>query len=136
MKFATCLCSALALGLAACTVTPPYPPSSRTPAPAGVPGAPTYGGAGAGTISPALRERAAGACEAVVAGSTRGRYPQPGNVMFMAERERTYLSPAGLIAVSGEGTFEPDGSEASLPFRYTCTYNPRTGKVDDVQTRY
>lgn len=135
MKPISCLCPLFALlWLAACTTTPYFPSPGPRPAP------PPTGGTtispGTSAISPALRERAARACEAVAAGSVRGRYPQPGNAMFTPDRERTWLNPAGLVALSGEGAFEPDSSEASLPFRYTCTYNPRTGKVEDVQMRY
>lgn len=81
-------------------------------------------------------EAAGNTCEKMVANAVKHRYPQPGSVMMMPDRERIYQQSATQAGVSGEGTFEPDGSEESMSFRYTCLFNLRTNRVDDVQMRY
>ncbi|XQM37692.1 hypothetical protein DFLDMN_004576 [Cupriavidus sp. H19C3] len=81
-------------------------------------------------------EAAANACEKVVANAVKTRYPQPGSVMLMPDRERVYQQSTTQTGINGEGTFEPDSSDQAMSFRYTCLYNTRTHRVDDVQMRY
>ncbi len=129
----SCSCLALAALLAACTSTPIPPPTppQRTPPTSVSPPAGNYGG-----VSRAQMEAAGNACEKMVASAVKNRYPQPGSVMMMPDRERIYQQSASQAGVSGEGTFEPDGTEESMSFRYTCLFNLRTNHVDDVQMRY
>lgn len=117
--------------LAACTSTP-LPP----PAPQRLPQQPSTATAPGGGISRAQLEAAGNACEKVVTRAVRTRYPQPGSVMLMPDRERIYQQSAYQAGVNGEGTFEPDASEEAMSFRYTCLYNLRTHRVDDVQMKY
>jgi len=126
--------------LAACTSTPltpsspqRLPPSSTSPSTTITP----PGTAGAqGGLSRATLEAAGNACEKVVANAVTSRYPQPGSVMMMPDRERIYQQSATQAGVNGEGTFEPDASDEAMSFRYTCLFNTRTNRVDDVQMRY
>jgi len=123
--------------LAACTTPPPAPPqrmpaspsTTITPAP-GV----TYGGSGG--LSRSQMEAAGNACEKAVTNAVKQRYPQPGSVMMMPDRERIYQQTSTQTGVNGEGTFEPDASDSAMAFRYTCLFNTRTSRVDDVQMRY
>ncbi|KWR91074.1 hypothetical protein [Cupriavidus sp. IDO] len=118
-------CLALALLLAACE-TPPQSVSR-----------PSHTSTTRITVDPRVAAKAASnACEPAVAEALRRRYPQPGSVMLMADREQIYQRPNAQTSVSGDGTFEPDGSSASISFHYTCLYNSRTARVDDVQMRY
>lgn len=124
--------------LAACTSTPffdtPAPAQpQRLPAPSTTTITPPPGSAG---LSRATLEAAGNACEKVVASAVKTRYPQPGSVMMMPDRERIYQQSATQAGVNGEGTFEPDASDEAMSFRYTCLYNIRTNRVDDVQMRY
>ncbi|MFS8978434.1 short-chain fatty acid transporter [Cupriavidus necator] len=120
------LCLPLACLLAACETPPqmarrPLPPPATTRI----------------TVDPQAVSRAAStACEPAVAEALRRRYPQPGSVMMMADREQYYHRPNAQTSVNGEGVFEPDDSSSSIGFHYACLYNARTGKVDDVQMRY
>ncbi|WP_019448736.1 hypothetical protein [Cupriavidus sp. BIS7] len=127
-------CLILAALLAACTTTPMPPPAppQRMPSTSVSPPPATYGGG----VSRAQMEAAGNACEKTVANAVKNRYPQPGSVMMMPDRERIFQQSGTQAGVSGEGTFEPDGSEESMSFRYTCLYNTRTNRVDDVQMRY
>ncbi|WP_432260740.1 short-chain fatty acid transporter [Cupriavidus sp. TMH.W2] len=122
---ASYLCLPLACLLAACE-TPPQR------APRAVPAAATRITVDAHAMSKA----ASAACEPAVADALKRRYPQPGSVMLMADREQYYQRPNAQTSVNGEGVFEPDDSSASIGFHYACLYNARTGKVDDVQMRY
>jgi len=128
-------CLTLATLLAACTSTPmpPAAPPQRMPSTSVSPPPASYGGGG---VSRAQLEAAGNACEKMVANAVKSRYPQPGSVMMMPDRERIFQQSATQAGVSGEGTFEPDASEESMSFRYTCLYNIRTNRVDDVQMRY
>lgn len=87
-------------------------------------------------MSRAQLEAAGNACEKRVADAVKMRYPQPGSVMMMPDRERIAQQTSNQTSVSGEGTFEPDASEDAMAFRYTCVYNMRTQRVDDVQMKY
>lgn len=87
-------------------------------------------------FSRAQLEAAGNACEKQVANAVKTRYPEPGSVMLMPDRERIAQPTPYQTAVSGEGTFEPDASDSSMSFRYTCLYNTRTHRVDDVQMKY
>lgn len=120
----------VAVVLAGCASTP-LPP----PAPQRLPQPPTVS-TPQGGVSRAQLEAAGNACERVVANAVKTRYPQPGSVMMMPDRERIAQQSANQTAVSGEGTFEPDASEEAMSFRYTCLYNLRTQRVDDVQMKY
>ncbi|CAG2147317.1 short-chain fatty acid transporter [Cupriavidus plantarum] len=138
------LASALTLSmLAACTSTPFFDAPSqpqRLPSPAPAPSTtitPAPGSSGAyGGLSRATLEAAGNACEKVVANAVKTRYPQPGSIMMMPDRERIYQQSATQAGVNGEGTFEPDASDEAMSFRYTCLFNIRTNRVDDVQMRY
>jgi len=123
----------LAAALAGCASTPlpPAPPPQRLPpAPATTISPPSAG------ISRAQLEAAGNACEKVVANAVKTRYPEPGSVMLMPDRERILQHTASQTAVSGEGTFEPDASASAMSFQFTCVYNFRTQRVDDVQMKY
>ncbi|MEM5427832.1 short-chain fatty acid transporter [Cupriavidus oxalaticus] len=122
---ASILCLPLACLLAACE-TPPQT------APRPVPPATTRITVDAQTVSRA----ASVACEPAVADALKRRYPQPGSVMLMSDREQYYPRPNAQTSVNGEGVFEPDDSSSAIGFHYACLYNGRTGKVDDVQMRY
>jgi len=130
----TCLTAAtlLAIGLAGCASSPMPPPSpaQRTPPPATTITTPQTG------VSRAQLEAAGNACEKRVAEAVKTRYPQPGSVMMMPDRERIAQQTANQTAVTGEGTFEPDASDQTMVFRYTCYYNLRSQRVDDVQMKY
>jgi hypothetical protein len=122
---ASYLCLPLACLLAACETPPQRAPRPVPPATTRI------------TVDPHAASRAAStACEPAVAEALRRRYPQPGSVMLLADREQFYPRPNAQTAVNGEGVFEPDDSSASIGFHYACLYNLRTGKVDDVQMRY
>lgn len=122
----------VAVVLAGCASTPMPPPTpQRMPQQPTTITTPPGGG-----ISRAQLEAAGNACEKVVANAVKTRYPQPGSVMMMPDRERIAQQTANQTAVSGEGTFEPDASDESMTFRYTCLYNIRTHRVDDVQMKY
>lgn len=123
--------------LAACTTPPPAPPQ-RMPAPPATTITPAPGGAygAAGGLSRSQMEAAGNACEKAVTSAVKQRYPQPGSVMMMPDRERIYQQSSTQTGVNGEGTFEPDASDAAMSFRYTCLFNTRTNRVDDVQMRY
>jgi hypothetical protein len=84
----------------------------------------------------AVSKAASTACEPAVADALRRRYPQPGSVMLMADREQYYQRANAQTSVNGEGVFEPDDSSSAVSFRYACLYNARTGKIDDVQMQY
>lgn len=134
-----CLGLAATALLAACT-TPPPPPPQRTAPPASTtitpaPPGGAHGGYGGG-VSRAQMEAAGGACEKAVASAVKQRYPEPGSIMMMPDRERIYQQSTTQTGVNGEGTFEPDASDAAMSFRYTCLYNIRSQRVDDVQMRY
>lgn len=124
---------AAALALAACTTTPPPPPQRLPPA---QPSTTTITPPTSGGLSRATMEAAGNACEKVVANAVKARYPQPGSVMLMPDRERVYQQSATQAGINGEGTFEPDSSDQAMSFRYTCLYNTSTRRVDDVQMRY
>lgn len=110
--------------------TPPTPPTApRAQAPATI-STPQAG------VSRAQLDAAGNACEKRVADAVKMRYPQPGSVMMMPDRERIAQQTSNQTSVSGEGTFEPDASEDAMAFRYTCVYNMRTQRVDDVQMKY
>ncbi|KAI3593003.1 hypothetical protein D9X30_1874 [Cupriavidus sp. U2] len=87
-------------------------------------------------VSRAQLDAAGNACEKRVADAVKTRYPQPGSVMMMPDRERIAQQTTNQTSISGEGTFEPDASEEAMAFRYTCLYNMRTLRVDDVQMKY
>ncbi|WP_454766399.1 short-chain fatty acid transporter [Cupriavidus campinensis] len=115
--------------LAACTTTPP--PAQRTP-----PTTITSPPGGYGGLSRAQMEAAGNACEKAVAAAVKNRYPQPGSIMMMPDRERVYQQSVTQTGVNGEGTFEPDASDSAMSFRYTCLYNTHSNRVDDVQMRF
>lgn len=125
--------SLLALVLAGCASSPmpQAPPPQRLPQQPSTTITPPQAG-----VSRAQLEAAGNACEKRVADAVKIRYPQPGSVMMMPDRERITQQTSNQTAVSGEGTFEPDASEEAMSFRYTCLYNVRTQRVDDVQMRY
>ncbi len=112
---------ALALLLAACE-TPPQQATRPAPRPPAEP-----------RIVPRV---AAEACEQAVTANVRKGHPEPGSIFLLEDREQVSPRPGGIAAVTGEGTFEADDSQASIGFRYTCLYNGRTTRVDDVQLRY
>ncbi|WP_354684360.1 short-chain fatty acid transporter [Cupriavidus necator] len=119
------LCLPVAFLLAACETPPPMvrrplpPPTTRI------------------TVDPqAVAKAASVACEPAVAEALKRRYPQPGSVMLMADREQYYHRPNAQTSVNGDGVFEPDDSSSSIGFHYACLYNARTGRVEDVQMRY
>jgi hypothetical protein len=117
---ASYLCLAFALLLAACE-TPPQQatrPVSQASEPRIVP------------------KVAADACEQAVTSNVKRGHPEPGSLFLLEDREQVSPRPGGMAAVTGEGTFEPDNSQASIGFRFTCLYNGRTARVDDVQLRY
>lgn len=122
----------LGVVLAGCASSPmPPPPPQRTqPLPPTTITSPQTG------VSRAQLEAAGNACEKRVAESVKMRYPQPGSVMMMPDRERITQQTTSQTAVTGEGTFEPDASEEAMGFGYTCLYNIRTQRVDDVQMKY
>lgn len=126
---------AAVLLLAACETPPPaaprrLPPAQVSPASAGA--APGYYGA----VTRAAGDAASNACEPAVSNALRLRYPQPGAIMLMPDREKAYQYSEVQTGVNGEGTFEPDNSEATVSFRYTCVFNTRTNRVDDVRMTY
>ncbi len=79
---------------------------------------------------------AAEACEQAVTANVRKGHPEPGSIFLLEDREQVSPRSGGIAAVTGEGTFEADDSQVSIGFRYTCLYNGRTTRVDDVQLRY
>lgn len=117
--------------LAGCTTPMPPPQPQRMPSPPPSTTITTPQG-----VSRAQLEAAGNACEKVVANAVKTRYPQPGSVMMMPDRERIAQQTANQTSVVGEGVFEPDASEQAMAFRYTCLYNIRTNRVDDVQMKY
>ncbi|AMR81148.1 hypothetical protein [Cupriavidus nantongensis] len=122
---ASYLCLTVACLLAACATPPQLAPRPVPPPTTRI------------TVDPQAMSRAASAaCEPAVAEALQRRYPQPGSVMLMADREQYYQRPNAQTSVNGEGVFEPDDSSAAIGFHYACLYNARTGKVDDVQMRY
>ncbi len=122
---ASYLCLPLACLLAACETPPQKAPRPVPPASTRM------------TVDPQVMSKAASAaCEPAVADALRRRYPQPGSVELMADREQYYQRPNAQMSVNGDGVFEPDDSSSSIGFHYACLYNARTGKVDDVQMRY
>ncbi|QEZ43275.1 short-chain fatty acid transporter [Cupriavidus oxalaticus] len=122
---ASILCLPLACLLAACETPPQTAPRPVPPATTRI------------TVDPqAVSRVASAACEPAVAEALKRRYPQPGSVMLMADREQYYQRPNAQMSVNGEGVFEPDDSSSAIGFHYACLYNARTGKVDDVQMRY
>ncbi|WP_042879040.1 hypothetical protein [Cupriavidus necator] len=122
---ASTLCLPLACLLAACETPPQMAPRPVPPPATRI------------TEAPQVDTRAASAaCEPAVVEALKRRYPQPGSVMLMADREQYYPRPNAQTSVNGEGVFEPDNSSSSIGFHYACLYNARTGKVDDVQMRY
>lgn len=126
------LCLAAASLLAACTTPPPAPPQRMPSSPNTItPPSGAYGG-----ISRAQMDAAGNACEKVVANAVKTRFPQPGAVMLMPDRERVFQQSATQTGINGEGTFEPDATDDAMSFRYTCIYNTRTQRVDDVQMKY
>ena len=127
---AALLTAAWLAGCASTPMPPPQPPRTQPTAPATIT-TPSQGG-----FSRAQLEAAGNACEKRVADAVKMRYPQPGSVMMMPDRERITQQTVNQTAVSGEGTFEPDASEEAMGFRYPCLYNVRTQRVDDVQMRY
>ncbi len=120
----------LAAVLAGCTSTSQAPTAPQR-VPPSAPAATPQGG-----VSRAQLEAAGNACEKMVANAVKTRYPQPGSVMMMPDRERIAQQSLNQTTISGEGTFEPDASDETMAFRYTCLYNLRTQRVDDVQMRY
>ncbi|RZT39070.1 short-chain fatty acid transporter [Cupriavidus agavae] len=137
LPFRTSALALLAAVLAGCASTPMPPPQPQRvppPPPATMPGT-TLSTPQSG-VSRAQLEAAGNACEKVVANAVKTRYPQPGSVMMMPDRERIMQQTANQTSVAGEGVFEPDASEQAMAFRYTCLYNLRTMRVDDVQMRY
>ena len=131
MQNSTVTALALALTLAGCASSPMPPP-----APQRTPQAPTSITSPQGGVSRAQLDAAGNACEKRVADAVKMRYPQPGSVMMMPDRERITQQTANQTSISGEGTFEPDASDEAMGFRYTCLYNFRTQRVDDVQMKY
>jgi hypothetical protein len=126
---------AAVLLLAACDTPPPapvrrLPPTQVSPAPAGA--AQGYFGA----VTRAAGDAASNACEPAVSKALRTRYPQPGAILLMPDREKAYQYSELQTGVNGEGTFEPDNSETSVAFRYTCIFNTRSNRVDDVRMLY
>ncbi|SDP49197.1 hypothetical protein SAMN04488595_11040 [Ralstonia sp. 25mfcol4.1] len=116
-------------GCASAPLPPPTPPRT-TQQPTTIITTPQTG------VSRAQLDAAGNACEKRVADAVKTRYPQPGSVMMMPDRERIAQQTTNQTSISGEGTFEPDASEEAMAFRYTCLYNMRTQRVDDVQMKY
>ena len=126
---ATALLAMILAGCASSPLPPPTPP--RMPQqPSTTITTPQTG------VSRAQLDAAGNACEKRVADAVKTRYPQPGSVMMMPDRERIAQQTTNQTSISGEGTFEPDASEEAMAFRYTCLYNMRTQRVDDVQMKY
>ncbi|CAG9176441.1 short-chain fatty acid transporter [Cupriavidus pinatubonensis] len=121
MSRASYLCLAFALLLSACE-TPPQQATRPAPRPAAEP-----------RIAPRV---AIDACEQAVTANVRKGHPEPGSLFILEDREQVYQRPGGMAMVTGEGTFEPDSSQASIGFRFTCLYNGHTARADDVQLRY
>ncbi len=121
MSRASYLCLACALLLAACE-TPPQQASRPASRPVAEP-----------RIVPKV---AVDACEQAVTSNVKKGHPEPGSIFLLEDREQVSPRPGGMAAVTGEGTFEPDNSQASIGFRFTCLYNGRTARMDDVQLRY
>ncbi|PLP97180.1 short-chain fatty acid transporter [Cupriavidus pauculus] len=127
--FATALLALILAGCASSPLPPPTPPRT-TSQPSTTITTPQGG------VSRAQLDAAGNACEKRVADAVKTRYPQPGSVMMMPDRERIAQQTTNQTSISGEGTFEPDASEEAMSFRYTCLYNMRTQRVDDVQMKY
>lgn len=127
--FSTALLAMILAGCASSPMPPPTPPRTQQP-PATIITTPQPG------VSRAQLDAAGNACEKRVADAVKTRYPQPGSVMMMPDRERIAQQTTNQTSISGEGTFEPDASEEAMAFRYTCLYNMRTQRVDDVQMKY
>ncbi|WP_066740003.1 short-chain fatty acid transporter [Cupriavidus sp. D384] len=126
---ATALLATILAGCASSPMPPPTPP--RMPQQPSTTITTPQGG-----VSRAQLDAAGNACEKRVADAVKTRYPQPGSVMMMPDRERIAQQTTNQTSISGEGTFEPDASEEAMAFRYTCLYNMRTQRVDDVQMKY
>ncbi|MCA3183620.1 MULTISPECIES: short-chain fatty acid transporter [unclassified Cupriavidus] len=127
--FATALLATVLAGCASSPLPPPTPPRTSQP-PSTTITTPQTG------VSRAQLDAAGNACEKRVADAVKTRYPQPGSVMMMPDRERIAQQTTNQTSISGEGTFEPDASDEAMAFRYTCLYNMRTQRVDDVQMKY
>jgi hypothetical protein len=84
---------------------------------------------------PDLSKLSPEACEAAAASSLKEKYPRVGRIAFGSDSRQLRPAPNAHTSLEGQGALQRAPGMNSVPFRYRCEIDPRSGKVVDVQTQ-
>ena len=74
------------------------------------------------------------ACEAAVAQSLKAKHPRASRIVFGSDTRAMRPAPESRTAMEGEGAVERAPGMSAVKFSYQCLFEPRSGKVERVQT--
>ena len=74
------------------------------------------------------------ACEAATAAALKQKYPRVSRIAFGSDTRRLQPAPNDHVGLEGQGALQRAPGMNSAPFKYRCEFEPRSGKIVQVQT--
>lgn len=81
------------------------------------------------SVEPDLSNVSPLACESAAASALKQRWPTVSRIAFNADTRAMEQDSAGNAALRGQGTAQPAPNAPSTHFTYTCSIDPRNGRV-------
>lgn len=74
------------------------------------------------------------ACESATAALLKSKHPRVARISLDAERRQLRQGPDDHIVLEGHGAVERAPGMHSVPFKYRCEIEPRTGRIVSIDT--
>jgi hypothetical protein len=88
---------------------------------------------GASTSEPEIGNVSPDACEAATASLLKQKYPRVDRIVFGSDTRQLRPAPNAHTSLEGQGALQRAPGMSSVPFNYRCEFEPRSGKVLNVQ---